>query len=127
MPITLRGIESGPTATRKALEDIDDDTKQAVEDAYLYCLEFPAQRVEAEFENEEAAEAFLKDARAYAYQREGRLVVEGNATRTRNITEGTGKNKTTRTVSFARFRVKEYVAPVASANGDSETPPEAGE
>jgi hypothetical protein len=122
MPITLRGIEAGAAATRKALDEIDPDVKAAVEDALLYCQEFPGQRGEAEVATEVEADAFLKDARAFAYWREPRLVVSGNATKDRKITEGTGKNKTTRTVSFARFRVSVYEAPATDANGD--TPPE---
>lgn len=96
MAITLTALPPGNATSRKALEDIDDDVKAAIEDAYKYNEDSPAERLEAAFTTQEKAEEFLKDARAYAFQRPaGRLVVTGNTTKK----------------GQARFRVAAYVAP----------------
>ena len=101
MPIALKAIRKGTARTK--LEDIDPDIVEAVEEAYKHCLEVPDERIEAAFGNQDAADDFLTEARAYAYQRpEGRVVVVGNTTKK----------------GAARFRVETYVAP---AGGESET------
>lgn len=96
MAITLVAIPGGAATSRTPLDKIDDDVKSAVEDALLYNQDSPAERLEAQFENEAEALAFLAEARAYAYQRpNGRVTVSGNATKK----------------GAARFRVLPYVAP----------------
>lgn len=96
MAITLTAIPGGAATSRKPLDDIDPDIIAAVEDAYLYNADSPAERLEAAFASEDEANAFLADARAYAYQRpKGRVIVSGNATKK----------------GLARFRVLPYVAP----------------
>jgi hypothetical protein len=96
MPIALKAIRKGTARTK--LEDIEPDVIEAVEEAYKHCLEVPDERIEAEFDSQDAAEDFLTEARAYAYQRpEGRVVVVGNTTKK----------------GAARFRVETYVAPTA--------------
>ena len=107
MAIEIVAIPGGAATSRKALEDIDPDIKTAVEDAYLYNQDSPGERLEAKFATQDEADEFLRDARAYAYQREtGRLVVSGNTTKK----------------GAARFRVSEYVAPEDGEpeNGDTE-------
>ena len=104
MPITLTAIPAGASGARKPISDIDPDVIAAIEDAYLHCSEVPGERVQAGFPTQEEADAFLADARSYAYQRDaGRLVVSGNTTKK----------------GFARFRVTAYVAPEASAEADA--------
>jgi hypothetical protein len=74
---------SGRGGGRKPLADIPADTAEAVEEAYMFCTAAPDKRLQtAPFANREEAEDWLRDARAYAYQRPaGRLVVAGNPAR----------------------------------------------
>lgn len=100
MSITLTAIPGGKTSTRIPLDEIPKDVISAVEDAYLYNVENPAERLQAGFATQEAADEFLKQARAYAYQRKaGRLVVSGNTTKK----------------GYARFRVADYEGPAEEA------------
>jgi hypothetical protein len=106
MPIALTAIPGGAASSRTPLGEIDADIKTAVEDALLFCADDASQRVQAAFETKEAGEDFLREARAYAYQRPaGRVVVSGNVT----------------AKGFARFRVLDYVAPDGETEGESET------
>lgn len=119
MAITLTAIPGGAATSRKPLVDISDDVKSAVEDAYLYNTDSPAERLEAAFDTEQEALDFLADARAYAYQRpNGRVTVSGNATKLRNVErpDKDGKPKIQPT-SFARFRVAAYET---SEDGEAE-------
>lgn len=94
MPITMTPVAAG--RSRVPLEDIPEDVGQAVEDAYVFC-QTSQERLSAQFATEDDADAFLHQARSYAYQRAaGRLVVSGNTTQK----------------GAARFRVTDYVAPV---------------
>jgi hypothetical protein len=81
---------------RIPLADIDPEVVSAVDEAFAYNAENPTDRLSAKFASQEDAEAFLREARSYAYHREaGRLVVSGNA-----VASG-----------HARFRVFAYGAP----------------
>jgi hypothetical protein len=91
MPITLVPIKASGK-TRVPMEDISADTIEAVDAAYVFC-ETSAERLEGAFGTKDAAEAFLHEARSYAYKHEPRYVVTGNST-----SGGT-----------ARFRVELYV------------------
>lgn len=92
MPIALSAIKKG--STRKPLDDIDPEVIEAIEEAYKHCLEVEDERIQAQFETQADADAFLADARSYAYQRpEGRVSVVGNSTKK----------------GAARFRVETYV------------------
>jgi len=103
MPIALKAIRKGTARTK--LEDIDPDVVEAIEEAYKHCLEVPDERIEAGFDNQEAADDFLTEARAYAFQRpEGRVVIVGNTTKK----------------GAARFRVETYVKP--ETDDEEETP-----
>lgn len=93
MPIDLTPIDGG-NKKRIPLEDISPDVIEAVDAAYLYCQESD-KRLEADLKSKEAAEAFLHEARSYAYQHEPRYVVTGNPT----------------AKGLARFRVELYQAP----------------
>jgi hypothetical protein len=103
MAIALEAIEGGTGRTaRIPLADIDPDVIDAVESAFGHNAENPADRLQARFGTAEEADAFLKEARDYAYQREaGRLVVSGNST----------------AKGLARFRVLAYEAPAVEADG----------
>ena len=80
MPITLKAVPKSASKTRIPLDEIDEDVKTAVDEALAYCAEHPDERVSAEFGTQEEADSFLKTARSYAYQREPRVVLEGNTT-----------------------------------------------
>ena len=96
MAINIVAIPGGAATSRKTLDDIDPDVREAVDSAFEYNKDHPGERLEATFATQDDADEFLRDARAYAYQRdEGRLVVSGNTTKK----------------GAARFRVSEYVAP----------------
>lgn len=81
MPITLDAIPKSRRVTALDPEDIDQDVKDAVNEAYAYCQEHPDQRVSAKFESQEAADEFLFQARSYVRSLEPRLQVNGNTTK----------------------------------------------
>jgi hypothetical protein len=95
--LDLTPIEGG-RHSRTPIEQIDPVIGETVEEAYAFCKANAGSRVTTpSLGSKEAAEFWLSDARAYAYQREaGRLVVTGN-------TDKEGR---------ARFSVSEYLAPV---------------
>ena len=103
--LNLTPIDAGK-GSRTALEDISEEIRETVEEAFTFCQE-NAQRLQTPaFESKEDAEDWLSEARAYAYQREaGRLVVTGNAAKAPEQAE---KDKG---MYVARFRVEAYVAP----------------
>lgn len=119
--MALNLVQMAPTkGGRIAAEDIHDDVKLAVEEAYEACqgnrsristgdaLFKPENKslydaLAEGFEKPEPkdiAEAFLHQARSYAYQREPRVIVSGNPT---------AKGE-------ARFRVDLYVAETAETS-----------
>jgi hypothetical protein len=103
MPIALKAIRKGTARTK--LEDIEPDVIEAVEEAYQHCLLVPDERIEAAFDSQDAADDFLTEARAYAYQRKaGRVVITGNTTKH----------------GAARFRVETYVKPASDDKPDDE-------
>ena len=103
MPIDLTPVSGGKNA-RIPLEDISSEVIQAVDEAYEWGKENP-QRLEANFTTQDVADAFLHEARSYAYQRpDGRLVVSGNTTKK----------------GAARFRVTDYKAPESDAEAEDD-------
>jgi hypothetical protein len=84
--------------TRLPVDQISPDTILAVDEALEWCGVNPG-RLEVKFADQDAADAFLKEARSYAYVREaGRVVVVGNTTQK----------------GAARFRVEPYTAPIST-------------
>jgi hypothetical protein len=101
----MAGLDLTPIGTsgkRTPLADLDTTLIETVEEAYAYCAANPGERLQTPwFPTRDAADAWLSDARAYAYHREaGRLVVSGN----------TAKHPVDRGKYVARFSVTEYVA-----------------
>lgn len=97
-PIEKSGRGRG---SRKALADIPAEIAETIEEAYGYFqTENAMDRLQTpDFDTKEAADDFLRDARAYAYHREaGRLVVTGNSAK--SPTKGKW---------VARFDVAQYV------------------
>jgi hypothetical protein len=94
MGYLLTPIKAG-SGSRMPLDDISDDVKEAVEDGYKFCADSP-QRLQLDLGDLESAEAFLHEARSYAYRRPaGRVTVVGNVAAKKLV----------------RFRVEEYVKP----------------
>jgi hypothetical protein len=92
MPLNLMPIPASTGKTRIPQDEIDPDVALAVEEAYKYCAD-SSERLEVALKDKDAGDAFLKQARSYAYYREPRVVVTGNSFKT-----------------GARFRVEDYVA-----------------
>ena len=80
MPLTLTPVPKGSGRSRLAMEDIDADVVEAVNDAFSYCQDHPDERLSIALGSTEAAEDFLRQARSYAYHATPRLVVAGNVT-----------------------------------------------
>jgi hypothetical protein len=93
MPFTLTPVTTS-RHERVELAEINPDVKLAVDEAYEFGKTDPS-RLEIDFVDEGQADAFLSEARDYAYQVEPRLVVAGNSTKK----------------GIARFRVTAYVLP----------------
>jgi hypothetical protein len=107
---------SGGKGSRKPLNEIDQEIIDSVEEALEYCLTNPEMRLETmPFVNRAEAEKWLKDARAYAYQRPetagGRLVVSGNPARAKGAKKDTDPH-------VLRITVAPFIA---SADGDDES------
>lgn len=84
MALTLTPIApSQGRMPRHEIGDIPADVAEAVEDAYAYCTANPGARLEAKVAGDkDGADAWLKMARDYAYQRpKGRIVIAGNSTK----------------------------------------------
>ena len=80
MPLTLVPVPKGAGRSRLALEDIDPEVAEAVNDAFMYCQDHPDERLSIALGTTDAAEDFLRQARSYAYHATPRLVVAGNVT-----------------------------------------------
>lgn len=80
MAIELQAIPRSRRGTPLELDDIPDEVKTAIDEAYEYGKEHPDERLSAKFANQGEAETFLFQARSYARQTEPRLVVTGNST-----------------------------------------------
>jgi hypothetical protein len=93
MPLNLTPIPASAGKARIPQDEIDPDVALAVEEAYKYCAGNGNERLEVTLKDKDAGDAFLKQARSYAYYRDPRVVVIGNSFKT-----------------GARFRVEDYVA-----------------
>lgn len=81
MPYNFTPIApSGRSREKTPIDQIDNDVKQAVDEALEWCAANEG-RLEGEMGNQDAANQFLQDARDYAYQRKPRVVVTGNSTK----------------------------------------------
>ena len=81
MAIELQAMPKSRRSTVLDLDEIPDDVKTAVNEAFEYGQEHPDERLSAAFDSQGDAETFLFQARSYARQAEPRLTVTGNTTR----------------------------------------------
>lgn len=112
--LNLTPIPAGK-GSRTPLADIDPAVAETVEEAFVYC-QSNAERLQTDpFPSKDDADAWLSEARAYAYQREaGRIVVSGNAARASKEAGGP-------VAHVVRFRVEPYVAPAATDSNGTAT------
>jgi hypothetical protein len=79
--ITLQAMPKSRRSVALELNDIPEDVKIAVNEAFDWVQAHPDERLSAEFESQGDAETFLFQARSYARLAEPRLAVAGNTTR----------------------------------------------
>jgi len=87
MSLTLQPTGKIPgKLVRTPLDEISQDVKDAVEEAYVYCQTNEDSLTVKVANNKAEADAWLKEARSYAYAREaGRVVVYGNGVKSGNV------------------------------------------
>lgn len=104
--LNLTPIPASKRGSRTPLADIDTSVGETVEEAFTYCQASPDRLQSDPFTSKDAAEEWLTEARAYAYQRPaGRLVVAGNSSQAR-LEDG----KPDGAKYVVRFRVVPFVA-----------------
>jgi hypothetical protein len=79
--ITLQAIPKSRRSVQLELDDIPQDVKTAVVEAFDYGQKHPDERLSVTFGSQGDAETFLFQARSYARLAEPRLAVSGNTTR----------------------------------------------